>query len=217
MNLSLTIFLLLQEIGRMERGGKWKDNFLVPLPFQYYRKQGQGFLLSLWLNFVSSYGKASCCILLCFLNRNFSKAICNSLKERKEQIDNNFLASCSLSFHLWWVWCPMERGQGLQRDPLPPGSVPAVPSKTCPLSVTETQAASYLAKVSDHRARVTKDVALYWKNTVKENQLLEWENPKRCLLASEKDLLSQPWLSLPATPAGDCAREKGYRSCSDRG
>lgn len=42
------------------------------------------------------------CILLYFLNRNFSKAISNSLKERKKQIDNNFLASCSLYFHLWW-------------------------------------------------------------------------------------------------------------------
>lgn len=54
-----------------------------------------------------------------------------------------------------------KAGQELWRDTLPPRSVPAMPSKSCPLSVTETQAVSYLGKVSDHRTSVTKDLALF--------------------------------------------------------
>jgi len=104
MNLSSKIFFLGQEVERMEEEEIEKLIYLFHChPSNITESKGRIFF-SLQLNFVSSFGKTSWYILFWFLKRTFSKAILNSLKEKEKQIDDNFLASCSFYFHLWWVW-----------------------------------------------------------------------------------------------------------------
>lgn len=93
--MNLKIFLLVQEVGRVEEEEREKLIYLFHChPSNIIKSKGRIFF-SLQLNFVSSFGKTLLCILVCFLKRIFSKATSNSLKEKKKQIDNNFLASYS--------------------------------------------------------------------------------------------------------------------------
>lgn len=124
-------------------------------------------------------------------------------------------ASSSFYFHLWWVWCSMERQSKNFRDTIcptaqcPPCLGKAVPSKSHwnPDSFLPGQGLWFQKK--SHKTILLP----FLKAT--ERKLLEWEYPKHCFLASNKDLLFQSWLNLPASPAGNSTREKRYRSCSD--